>query len=337
MRVFITGGTGLIGKQVVHKLLDRGDEPVVLSRQADKVRRDPSWRKVQVVQGDPSVAGGWDSALDGCDGVINLVGHNIFANRWNLRVKRLLRDSRVYSTEHVVAGIARAHQKPKILVQASAIGYYGTHGDEELTEASPSGSDFMATICREWEEAASHVADHGVRLATIRTGVVLAKGEGAVGAMTPIFKWVPGGAAPVGSGGNPFQPGKGMQWVSWIHLEDIANLFLFALDNPEAQGPINGTSPNPVRFSEFARALAKVLWRPYVPIGPPDAMLDVILGEVAHIVAKGQKVLPTVAQKLGFPYKHPDLREALQTIFAKPPAPPRPERAHAVAAGHHHH
>jgi uncharacterized protein len=334
MRVFITGGTGLIGKQIVHRLLDRGDEPIVLSRRANEVRRDPSWRKVPVIQGDPTVPGNWDSALDDCHAVINLVGRGIFANRWNLRIKRLIRDSRVYSTTHVVEALGRAHHQPKVLVQASAIGYYGTHDDEILTEESPSGSDFMATVCREWEEAATPVETLGIRLAIIRTGVVLAKGAGALGAMTPIFKWLPGGAAPVGSGSNPFQPGKGMQWVSWVHLDDIAGLFLLALDNADARGPINGTSPNPVRFHEFARALARVLWRPYIPIGPPDALLDLVLGEVAQIVTKGQRVLPTKAEKLGYHFEYPLLPEALQAVFAKPPAAPEPTRA-PVAAGHH--
>src|SRR5205807_1994323 len=139
-----------------------------------------------------------------------------------------IRDSRVHSTENVVAAIARAHQPPKVLVQASAIGYYGMHGDEELTESNPSGFDFMAVVCREWEEAAAHAESLGVRLATIRTGVVLARDGGALAFMTPVFKWLPGGAAPVGSGDRPFQPASGKQWMSWIHIDDIAGIYLLA-------------------------------------------------------------------------------------------------------------
>jgi uncharacterized protein (TIGR01777 family) len=329
MRVFITGGTGLIGRRIVQRLLDRGDEPIVLSRQADHVRRDPSWRRVKVVQGDPMNAGGWDSEIDGTDAILNLVGYGVFEKRWSLQVKRLIRDSRVYSTDHVVAAVAKCHVKPKVLVQASAIGYYGTHDDEILTETSPSGSDFMASICREWEDAASPVVQLGLRLATIRTGVVLAKDGGALKAMTPIFKWLPGGAGPVGSGSNPLQPGKGNQWVSWIHLDDIADLFLMALDNPAAHGPFNGTAPHPARFHEFAKTLAKVLRRPYLPFGPPDALLDVVLGEVAQIVTKGQRVVPSKAEVIGFPYKHPLLLEALQAVFAKPTASPSKTAAYS--------
>ncbi len=180
MRVFVTGGTGLIGRSLVRRLLERGDRPVVLLRQADRVRRNPAMRTVQVIQGDPCSPGGWDSAIDGCDAVVNLAGHNLFEDRWNAQVRRKIRDSRVYSTENIVSAIARARVRPKVLVQGSAIGYYGTHGDEELTESSPSGSDFLAVVCREWEDAAAPAESLDVRLATIRTGVVLAKVAGAM-------------------------------------------------------------------------------------------------------------------------------------------------------------
>jgi uncharacterized protein (TIGR01777 family) len=334
MRVFVTGGTGSIGRNLVRRLLERGDQPVVLSRRADAVRRTPSMRTVQVVQGDPSIPGAWDSAVDGCDAIVNLVGHNIFAERWNHDVKRKLRDTRVYSTEHLVAAMAQARAKPSVLVQASAIGYYGYHEDEELTESSASGSDFMAVVCREWEEAAAPAEALGSRLAVIRIGIVLARGEGALSVMTPVFKWLPGGAAPVGSGKSKFAPGRGQQWMSWVHIDDIAGIMLLALDKPEARGPINGTAPSPVRNSDFSKALAKALWRPSLPVGPPDAVLEVMLGEVAQVVTKGQRVLPAQAQKLGYVFKYPYLPEALEAIFARLPAEPQPAPRAPVAAGH---
>ncbi|GAC1452012.1 MAG: TIGR01777 family oxidoreductase [Isosphaeraceae bacterium] len=315
MRVFVTGGTGLIGRSLVRRLLERGDAPVVLSRQADTVRREPAMRQVQFVQGDPSLAGGWESALEGCEGVVNLVGHNIFADRWSSSVKRKIRDSRVYSTQHVVSAIKGARSRPGVLVQASAIGDYGPHEDETITEESHSGSDFMAVVCREWEEAAGAVEELGVRLATIRTGIVLAKGEGALGTITPLYRWLPGGAAPVGSGGNHFKPATGPQWMSWVHLDDIVGIFLKALDDSQARGPINGTSPNPVRHREFGQLLAKVLWRPFLPVGPPDAMLEFLLGEVAQVITKGQKVRPEALQKLGYSFQYPTLLPALEAIF----------------------
>ena len=335
MRVFITGGTGLIGRHIVGQLLERGDQPVILTRQADQVRRKVEMRRAQVIQGDPSEPGDWEKAIDGCDAVINLVGHNLFAERWSPVVKRKIRDSRVYSTEHVVKAMGKAKNPPKVLVQASAIGYYGPHGDEELNESSPSGTDFMAVVCREWEDAANLPDSSGIRVAKIRTGVVMAQGEAALGVMTPIYKWLPGGAAPVGSGGGPFKPATGAQWMSWIHIDDIAGIFLLALDDDKAVGPINGTAPHPVRHAEFGKALAKVLWRPFIPIGPPDAALELLLGEVAQVVTKGQKVLPSKALELGYAFKYPEILPALKALFAKKKAPASPKPV-AMASPHSH-
>jgi uncharacterized protein (TIGR01777 family) len=333
MRVFITGGTGLIGRHLVRRLVERGDEPIILSRRADEVRRDPSLRSLRIVQGDPTVADGWTAALDGTDAVVNLVGHNIFGDRWNAQVKRKIRDSRVYGTENLVAAIAKAKNPPRVLAQGSAVGYYGIRDDEELTEDGPSGSDFMAVVCREWEEAAHPAETLGVRVARVRTGIVLARGEGALGVMTPLFKF--GLGAPIGGSGSLLAPGLGKQWMSWIHIDDIVGLYLFALDKPEVQGPINGTAPHPVRNAEFAKILARVLWRFALPIGPPELLLKVILGDVAHVITTGQKVLPAKALALGYSFRYPDLEGALRAIFAEAPAPARPERV-AAAAGHHH-
>jgi uncharacterized protein (TIGR01777 family) len=337
MRVFITGGSGLIGRHLVDRLIERGDQPVILSRRSDQIRRDPAMRGRTVIQGDPATPGRWESELDGCDAVVNLAGQNIFGSRWNAEIKRQVRDSRVFATEKVVAAIARAKSRPKVLVQASAIGYYGPQGDEELTEASPSGSDFMAVVCREWEEAARPAAGQGVRVAWVRIGIVLARAGGALGVMTPIFRWLPGGAAPVGNGGGTLLgPARGQQWMSWIHIDDIVGILLLALDNPEAEGPLNGTAPNPVRNAEFSRALAKVLWRPFLPLGPPDALLELVLGEVAQVITKGQRVLPARAQALGYSFCFPELPRALRALFAALPPAPRPERIAAGAGAHHH-
>ena len=319
MRVFITGGTGMIGRRLVRELMGRGDTPVILSRRADEARRDPAWRGIEVVQGDPSKEGPWQGSVDGCDAVVNLAGHNVFSGRWDAEIKRQIRDSRVYGAEHVVGAIGMARERPKVLVQGSAIGYYGPHGDEDLTESSPSGSDFLAVVCRELEDAARQVEPLGVRLATVRTGVVLAKGEGALAVMAPIFKW--GGASPVGDGGHPLHLGKGRQWMSWIHVDDILGLFLLALDHPDARGPINGTAPDPARNVDFSRELAKVLHRPFLPFGPPNFVLELMMGEVAQVVTKGQKVLPVRARELGYQFLYPDLPGALKAAFAKTKAP----------------
>ncbi len=340
MRVFLTGGTGLIGRGITRTLIARGDTPVILSRAADKARMNESLRGAEIVQGDPMMPGAWESAVDGCEAAINLVGHNLFAQRWSPEVKAKIRDSRVVGTENLVAAIARSANGPKTLVQASAIGYYGPTGDEELTESSPAGNDFMAEVCVAWEDAAKPAESLGVRVPTIRTGVVLAKGQAALGVMTPIFK--AGGASPVGGGthrpdvtGVPrrrglirrmlssipwsdLKPARGRQWMSWVHIDDIVALFVAALDNPSASGPINGTAPNPLRNYDFSKELARAVGRRWVflPLGPPDGLLKLLLGEVAEVVTKGQKVMPRKAEALGYRYLFPSLPEALADIFA---------------------
>ncbi len=319
MRVFITGGTGSIGRRLVRALRDRGDEPVILSRDADKTRRDPTSRGIKVVGGDPATEGPWQREIDGSDAVVTLAGQGVFAGRWDSETKRKIRDSRVYGTDRVVEAIRRSKARPSVLVQGSAIGYYGsTEGDAELTESSPAGSDFLAVVCREWEDATKPVEPLGVRLATIRTGVVLSRGEGALGAMAPLFRWVPGGAAPIGTG---------RQWVSWIHVDDIVGLFLLGLDRPDASGPINGTAPEPARNVDFSRALARTLHRPFLPVGPPEFALKLMLGEKAEVVTRGQRVLPERALSLGYAFRHPGLAEALRAVFDGGPVPSAPAGA----------
>ena len=211
-------------------------------------------------------------------------------------------------------------------MQGSAIGWYGPRDDEALTEESPAGSDFMAEVCREWEEAAHPAEALGVRVAKVRTGVVLAKGGRRPRRHDSASSAGSVGAAPVGNGGNLLAPASGAQWMSWIHIDDIVGIFLLALDNAEAQGPINGTAPNPVRNAEFSKALAKVLWRSFIPLGPPDAVLELVLGEVAQVITRGQRVVPARAQALGYAFRYPDLAGALRALFAPAPRLPKPER-----------
>ena len=322
MRVFLTGGTGMIGRRLARVLLARGDVPVILSRKADETRRDPAYRGIEIVAGDPSREGPWQDAVDGSDAVANLAGENVFGSRWNAEVKKRIRDSRIYAASNVVAAIRKAAKPPGVLVQGSAIGYYGPRDDEELAESSPAGSDFLAVVCRELEEEARQVEPLGVRLATIRTGVVLAKGEGALGVMTPIFRL--GGASPVGNGGHLFRPATGRQWMSWIHSDDILGLFLLGLDHPAARGPINGVAPTACRNSDFSRALARQLHRPFLPFGPPDSVLELLLGEVARAVTKGQRVVPERALQLGYRFVHPDLAGALAAALDDDDRPAEP-------------
>jgi uncharacterized protein (TIGR01777 family) len=339
MRVFITGGSGLIGRHLAGKLAKCGHHPVMLSRHSDALRRNPEFRDFQVVQGDPVTEGRWQGEIDGCDVVVHLAGHNLFADRWNPEIKRKIRDSRVYGTEQVVAAVRQARNRPRALVQASAIGFYGPHGDEGLDEASPSGADYLAVVCREWEQASEPLAELGVRRVVVRVGIVLAPSGGALAFMKPIFKVGPG--APIGGGGKILA--RGRQWMSWIHIDDITSMFQLAVENSEASGPINGTAPEPVRNSEFSRTLSGVLrkpytpWRFFIPIGPPDALLRIMLGEVAGVIATGQKVLPKRALALGYEFKHPELEEALRDVLAPRQQPARPARQPVASRGGHHH
>ena len=308
MRVFVTGGTGLVGTRLVRKLRERQDQVVLLTRRPGSAR-ERFGNEVEVVEGDPMQAGPWMDAVASCDAIINLAGENIFNKRWKAGFLALLRDSRLRATEHVVEALARnprrASGEPKVLVNASAIGYYGPHGDEEITEETAPGSDFLAALCVDWEKAAEAARQHGVRVALVRIGVVLDREGGALAKLLTPFKLFAGG--PVGSG---------RQWMSWIHHADMVGLFLLGLDNPAASGPLNGTAPNPVPNKQFGKALGRALHRPaFLPT--PRFMLRLVLGKVADVIATGQRVLPARPLALGYRYQFPNLDEALADILHK--------------------
>jgi uncharacterized protein (TIGR01777 family) len=305
MRVFVTGGTGLIGVRLIRRLRKRGDDVVLLTRRPD------AWERVgpdvEVVVGDPTQPGPWQDRLAECDAAINLAGAGIFDKRWSTAYKAVMRDSRVRSTENVVAALVKAPRRaddtPKVLVNGSAVGYYGPHGDEELTEDSPPGDDFLAKLCVEWEAAAKPAEAAGVRVVLLRTGVVLDKEGGALKALLPPFKLGAGG--PVGSG---------KQYMSWIHHADEVGIILLALDHLEAHGPLNGTAPQPVTSKQFGKALGAALGRPaFLPT--PGFGLRLLLGEVADVLTTGQRAVPKRALALGYAFQYPDVEGALRQII----------------------
>jgi uncharacterized protein (TIGR01777 family) len=306
MRVFVAGGSGMVGSRLVRALHQRGDQVVLLTRRPDAVRQSLG-SACTVVGGDPVQPGPWAEAVDDCDAVVNLAGENLFNRRWNDAFKKQLRDSRVLSAQHVVQALARkprtAAGAPKVLVNASATGYYGPHGDEELTEESPPGNDFLARICVDWEQAARAAEAHGIRVAPVRIGVVLGRDAGAIPKMLTPFKLGVGG--PIGSG---------RQWLSWVHHADIVGILLLALDNPAAAGPVNGTAPQPVTNRDFTKALGRALHRPtFMPI--PGFALKLRMGEVAEVLTAGQRVLPAKALSLGYKFKFPDIDAALADVL----------------------
>jgi uncharacterized protein (TIGR01777 family) len=302
MRVFIAGGTGLVGSRLVRRLLERGDQVAVLTRRPE-VARD-KWRDTcSVVAGDPMQTGGWMSAVSDCDAVVNLVGEGVFNRRWRASFKELLRTSRIGSTTNIVAAMVRnppGGGTPRTLVNASAIGYYGPHADDELDENTPPGDDMLARLCVDWEKAAAAAAGRGIRTVIMRIGVVLDREGGALKQMLMPFKMFMGG--PVGSG---------KQWVSWIHHDDLVGLILLGLDDPAVSGPMNGTAPGPVTNKGLAKALGRALHRPsFMPT--PKLALRVMLGEVAGLVTTGQRVLPRKSLEYGYTFKFPEIAAALR-------------------------
>ncbi|HEY9667639.1 MAG TPA: TIGR01777 family oxidoreductase [Coleofasciculaceae cyanobacterium] len=300
MKVAITGATGFVGSRLVERLQAQGHQPLILTRnRAAALRTFPT---LEIVDYTPTESGAWQNAIAGCDAVVNLAGEPIGESRWTSKQKQEIFDSRKLGTQKIVEAIAQANPKPKVLINASAIGYYGTSETATFDETSPSGNDFLAEVCQAWEAQAQNVKDYGVRLVILRFGIVFGNG-GALAKMLPAFKLFAGG--PIGSG---------QQWLSWIHLDDLVNLIIEALTRSDIEGVLNATAPNPVRMSELSQALGDVLHRPsWLPV--PDFALEVILGEGAKVVLEGQQVLPKRTTNYGFEYQYPTLKPALEDIL----------------------
>jgi uncharacterized protein len=305
MKVAITGATGFVGSRLVERLQSEGHSVVVLTRSVDHGRRvfpAEAFPRVEVVGYSPLESGDWQSGvLSGCDGVVNLAGAPI-SERWSDEHKQAIMDSRKVGTAKLVEALAKADPKPSVWVNASAIGYYGTSETATFDEAStPIEDDFLSQVCQAWEGAAQAVKNHGTRLVVLRFGIVLGMG-GAVAKMLTPFRMFAGG--PIGSG---------RQWFSWIHRDDLVNLIVQALQDPQMEGIYNATAPNPVRMGEFCKTLGQVLNRPsWLPV--PDFVLETILGDGAQVVLEGQQVLPKRTEASGFSYQYSLVKDALDEI-----------------------
>lgn len=306
MKVAITGATGFVGSRLVAKLSEQGHAVVVLTRSrptAENLFPRAAFATVELVEYTPLKTGAWQGAIAGCDGVVNLAGEPIAEGRWTESRKQRILHSRQVGTERIVEAIAQADPKPSVLVNASAIGYYGTSETAEFTENSPAGADFLAQVCQAWEGAAQPVKAHDVRLVILRLGIVLGDG-GAIARMIPPFKAFAGG--PIGSG---------RQWFSWIHREDVVNMIIESLMNPERVGVYNATAPQPLRMADFCKTLGKVMGRPsWLPV--PSFVIEALLGDGAIVVLEGQQVLPTAWQAAGFAYQYPDAESAIAAVLS---------------------
>lgn len=302
MRVTVTGATGLIGSRLVERLRARGDLVTVLSRNPEAAR--VRLGAVEAVGWDPLAGPAPAAALAGRDAVVHLAGEPV-AQRWDAEAKRRIRASRETGTANLVAGLSAADPRPRVLASASAVGYYGPRGDEPIDEQTTPGDDFLARVCVAWEHAALAAQDLGVRVTRVRTGVVLDPGGGALAKMLGPFK--------LGAGG-PVAGGR--QWMPWIHADDLAGLYLAALDGDDAwAGPLNACAPSPVTNADFSKALGRALHRPAVaPV--PALAIKLLYGEMATIVTTGQRAVPRRALALGHAFEHPELDAALRAALA---------------------
>lgn len=300
MRALVTGATGFVGR----RLLARLEKPVVLSRDAAKAERALAKFQVKAYSWDPQTEKPPAAAFDGIDAIFHLAGDPIAEGRWTPAKKVRLRESRVAGTRHLVEALAGLTTKPRVLVSASAIGYYGSRGDEVLPESAPAGNDFLAEICAAWERESHAARDLGIRVVNPRIGIVLGPGGGPLAKMLPPFHF--GLGAPLGSG---------RQYMSWIHIDDLVELLLFAAQTDSLSGPLNATAPGAVTNREFTKALGRALHRPTFFPPVPAFMLKLMLGDFAEILLDSQRVTPQAAQQAGFHFQFPALDAALQNIL----------------------
>jgi uncharacterized protein (TIGR01777 family) len=293
MKIAVTGAAGFLGRALTTALRERGDTVLAAARKdgAGELR----W--------DPREGFSPKDALSGIDAVVHLAGDNVAEGRWNDARKRSILESRELGTRAVVDAIAAASPRPRVLVSASGVGYYGDRGDDELDETAPAGDDFLAKVCVAWEREAMRAGELGVRVVCMRTGIVLGQGGGPLAKMLPIFK--------LGLGGRM---GSGRQWMPWVHLRDAIAAMLFAIDRADLSGPVNLAAPAPARNAAFAKALARALHRPALAPAPAFA-LRLVLGEMADVaLLAGQRARPQRLQAAGFAFAFTDLDAALENL-----------------------
>jgi uncharacterized protein (TIGR01777 family) len=304
MRVIVAGGSGFIGSELIRKLLVSKHQVVLLSRKPVGVRSGYN-ELLQIVQWDGKTVGSWAKFIDGADAIINLSGENVAAKRWSESQKARLIDSRINPTRAILQSINQVTKKPRVLVNASAVGYYGNFGDGDVTESHIKGEGFLSDLCEQWEREALHAEKYGLRIVLLRIGIVLEPSGGALKKMLLPFKLFIGG--PLGSG---------KQWFPWIHREDVINIILFAIENQSLSGPVNVVSPSPVKMKEFTCSLGKVIGKPSrIPV--PSLVLKMVLGEMSEMLLGGRRIMPKKLLDRGFVFQYPNLDKALSMLMRK--------------------
>ncbi|MBC8869174.1 MAG: TIGR01777 family protein [Planctomycetes bacterium] len=300
MRALVTGATGFVGRHLLAQL----ERPIVLSRDGARAERLLAEYAVRAFSWDAQNEPAPAQAFEDVEVVFHLAGEPVAQGRWTRAKKARLRDSRVTGTRNLVRTLAKLEHKPRTLISASAVGYYSDRGDETLDESASPGKDFLAEICVAWEEESQKAADAGIRVVNLRIGIVLGSGGGALAKMLTPFKFGLGSSL-----------GHGRQWMSWIHLDDLIGIMLFAARCDQIRGPINATAPNPVTNRQFTKALGKALRRPTVLPSVPGIVLRLGMGEFASVLLASQKAIPRAAQAAGYEFVHSQLEEALQDIL----------------------
>jgi uncharacterized protein (TIGR01777 family) len=302
MKVFLTGGTGLVGRAVVRALIERGDEVVCVTRDSKRALSRLS-RPVEIVEGDPTVPGPWQRVLGDCDAVVNLAGEPIAAKRWTRKRKALLRRSRLESTRNVAAAI-NASERVRVLVSASAVGYYGDGGAEPLYEETEGGRDFLGRLAHEWEGCALEADNGRTRVALLRTGLVLDREDGALPRMILPYRFGLGG---------PLGDGRG--YVPWIHRHDLVRAILHILVRESMAGPVNAVVPDPPTRREFARTLGRVLGRPS-GFTTPGFVLGLVLGEMSTLLLQSCRAVPKALRANEFQFEYRELEPALRQLLS---------------------
>ncbi len=308
MRVIIAGGSGLIGKKLTQELLQHGHSPVILSRNPGRQTNIPDG--VQVAAWDGKTNQGWGHLVEDVDAIVNLAGENIagekfIPTRWTKKRKQLILQSRLDAGHAITRAVESAGKKPSVVIQSSAIGFYGPLGVEAVDENAPPGNDFLARTCVAWESSTAEGERLGIRHIVIRTGVVLSEKGGALSRLIVPFKFYAGGPL-----------GNGQQVLSWIHIADQVGAIRFLIENPTAHGAYNLTAPYPLTNAAFARTLGKILHRPsFIPV--PSFVFKLLFGEVATVVLDGQRVLPKRLLDMGYPFNFVQAGEAVRDLLGK--------------------